>query len=242
MENANDQEGAALDAALSRLGIELDDGRKSLLLGHLHLLERKNEQVNLTRIVSIDEAIVLHVEDSLSVLGEFGHAEGAFCDIGTGGGFPGLPLAIASGRSGVLLDSVKKKARAVQEFVEELGLSGQLRVAAARSEELALEEPGRYDTVVARAVSSLPAVEELATPLLRYGGRLIAMRGRESDEQLSWARGSASKLGLELVSSRDFEIGPDDGIHRSVFVFERVHEPSVSLPRRAGMAQKRPLR
>lgn len=232
---------AALDAALSRLGVSLDADKKLLLLKHLELLEEKNRELNLTRITSLEDAVVLHVEDSLSVLREFEHSEGPFCDIGTGGGFPGIPLAIASGRPGVLLDSVKKKARAVQGFIEALGLADDVRARGMRSEELASEAPESFDTVVARAVSSLAAVEELATPLLRYGGRLVAMRANETTEQLEAAAGAAQKLGLDMVSSREFSIG-DGSIHRSVYVFERVREPRVKIPRRPGMAQKKPLR
>lgn len=233
-------ERAALDAALSRLGVSLDGEKTSLLLRHLHLLEAKNKELNLTRITSLEDAIVLHIEDSLSVLQEFEHSNGLFCDIGTGGGFPGIPLGIATGRKGVLLDSVKKKARAVQEFIEELGLSDQLRACGLRSEELAMSQSEAFDTVVARAVSSLPAVEELATPLLSYGGQLVAMRGTETPEQLGSAQRASDKLGLELVSKRELAIG-EDGIHRSVYVYKRVREPQVKLPRRPGMAQKKPL-
>lgn len=93
-----------------------------------------------------------------------------------------MPLAIASGRKGILLDSVKKKALAVQEFVEELSLKGQVRALGMRSEELCAERFGEFDTVVARAVDKLSVVEEYASPLLASGGHLIAMRGTESLE------------------------------------------------------------
>lgn len=232
---------AALGAALLRQGVELSEGRQRELLEYLRLLLEKNGSVNLTRIDDPDDAIVLHLEDSLAVLPEFSHGSGRFCDIGTGGGVPGVPLSIATGRRGTLLDSVKKKARAVAEIVGALGLSRQLDVRGMRSEELALEEGPAFETVVARAVSSFAAVEELATPLLVPGGRIIAMRGTESDEELEHARRAAEKLGLELVSEREFTIGPQ-GFRRSVYVLARTGEPSVSLPRRPGMAQKRPLR
>lgn len=240
-EGIHSQERAALDAALSRLGLDLDDGVREALLLHLHLLVEKNKELNLTRVDGVEEGIVLHVEDSLAVMGEFSHAAGPFCDIGTGGGFPGIPLALASGREGVLLDSVKKKSAAVREFVRQLGIEERVRVLGERSEELAREEPESFDTVVARAVSSLAAVEELGTPLLRYGGRLVALRGRETSEDIALAESSARILGLDLVGVRDFAIG-SDRVHRSVYVYERVRESQVKLPRKFGMAQKRPLR
>lgn len=235
-------ERAALDAALSRLNISLTSEQCELLLSHLHLLSKKNEEINLTRVEDIDEAIVLHVEDSLSILPEFNSFPGKFCDIGTGGGFPGIPLGIASGRSGVLLDSVQKKARAVQEFVEGLGLSEQLNALGMRSEEFATSHPKEFDVVVARAVSSLNVVEELSTPLLKMNGHLIAMRGSESEQNIQDGLNAADILGLELVDRRDFHIGELSEFYRSVFVFKRVREAEVKLPRRPGMATKRPYK
>lgn len=230
---------AALAAALSRLGLECSSLQQDKMLKHLDLLIQKNNDLNLTRITSLEDAVVLHIEDSLSVYEEFNHSRGLFCDIGTGGGFPGIPLGVVSERPGVLLDSVKKKAIAVQEFIDALRMNEQLKAVGMRSEELAVEQSGRFETVVARAVSSLAAVEELAAPLLRFKGRLVAMRGIESNDDEKMAQTASEKLGLELVSSRIFHIG--SGMYqRSVYVYEKVAEPSVKLPRRPGMAQKRP--
>ena len=233
------QERAALDAALARLGLDCSDKQKDLLLSHLKLVVEKNKELNLTRITSFDDAIVLHVEDSLSLFGNFRQDEGEFCDIGTGAGFPGLPLGIVSGRHGVLLDSLKKKAAAVQMFIQKLGLDSQLEACGMRSEELALERPASFQTVVARAVSSLAAVEELASPLLACKGHLLAMRGVESSDDEKMALRASEKLGLELVSAEKFTIG-GGRYERSVYIFEKVGEPIVKLPRRPGMAQKRP--
>ena len=196
--------------------------------------------LNLTRIVDFDKAIELHVEDSLSTLDEFERSQGRFCDIGTGGGFPGIPLAIVTGRQGTLLDSVQKKAAAVKGFVDELGLNDQLEVKGIRSEQLASESPSCYGVVVARAVSCIAAVEELATPLLEPGGHLIAMRGRDSEEDLDAAHKAATVLGLSLISNRTFTL-PSDGAFRRILVFARVLEPEKKIPRRPGVAQKHPL-
>lgn len=240
MTEITSHEGAALDAALSRLDITVENDEKLLLMLHLRLLENTNKRMNLTRIVDFEQAITYHIEDSLAVLPEFSDREGRFCDIGTGGGFPGIPLAIVSGRPGVLIDSVKKKATAVQEFIVQLGLQDRLEARGLRSEELSRESPHSFDTVVARAVSSLPSVEELATPLLRQGGRLVALRGHEDDESIEASLRAAEILGLELVSQREYSVGADEA-YRSVFVFERSGNSSIAVPRRVGLAQKRPL-
>ena len=233
---------AAFEAAFSRSGLPFNEQLSQQLAHYLELLIRKNQELNLTRIASFEEAVVLHIEDSLAVLPEFAGRTGLFCDIGTGGGVPGIPLALASGRQGVMLDSVQKKAAAVQGFIEELGLCEQLASVGERSELYAGVHAGEFDTVVARAVASLVVVQELATPLLEDGGILIAMRGSEDAEAVERANAASAKLGLELIEQREFFIGsPDNSYHRSVFVFQKVAEPAVKLPRRPGMAAKRPV-
>ena len=234
------QERAAFDAALSRIPYTFTEYQKKLLLAHLDLVVEKNKVLNLTRVVDFEDAVVRHIEDSLSVLPEFTETSGTFLDIGTGGGFPGLPLAIATGREGVLMDSVKKKAAAVQDFIDELGLSQQLSTSGLRSEELAAKQPESFDVVTMRAVASLPVVLELAAPLLRFNGVLIAMKGSESVEDEKTAENASSKLGFELISSRYFKIG-NNLYDRSVYVYKKVAEPSIKLPRRPGMAAKRPI-
>ena len=185
----------------------LDTDKQKKIQAYLDLVIEKNKELNLTRIETREKGMLLHIEDSLSCIDEFTSQDGPFLDIGTGGGFPGVPLTIASGRTGVLIDSVQKKARAVQEMIDELNLSNMIQVRGIRSEELALEVGEKFYTVIARAVSSLPTVLELATPL--------------------------------LVSSRHLYIG--ETYERNILVFKKVGKPTIKLPRRNGMAQKKPL-
>lgn len=236
-----DSKRAALNAALSRLSLELDDQVKDKLLFYLDLVIEKNKVLNLTRITSFEDAVVLHLEDSLSILEVFRQTSGHYLDIGTGAGFPGIPLGIATDRKGVLLDSVKKKAAAVQGFIDALDLGDRLSATGLRSEELAKQRRGFFGVVTARAVSSLPAVEELATPLLCKGGKLIAMRGIDSDEDIDNAKKAAKLLGLTLVDRKVFAIGPEGEYTRSICVFEKTRKSTVKLPRHPGYASKKPL-
>ena len=231
-------ERAAVVAALSRIGVEVEESVVEGLLDHLKMVIEKNKTLNLTRIDSIEDGIALHIADSLSVLPEFDSTEGQFIDIGTGGGFPGIPLSIATGREGSLLDSVKKKATAVEDFVEQLGMSDRISVYGMRSEELALNRPNAYSVVVARAVCALPSLLELSAPLLKIGGSLIAMKAKESTEDMNAVSKACKILGFEKVSQRSFYI--DDEFERTVYMFNKVDESTVKLPRRPGMAQKKP--
>lgn len=217
----------------------LDIDKQEKIRAYLELVIEKNKELNLTSIDTKEKGMLLHIEDSLSCLEEFKRQEGEFLDIGTGGGFPGVPLAIATGRTGVLIDSVQKKARAVQEMIEKLELENQIQARGIRSEELALEKGEEFTTVVARAVSSLPAVMELATPLLVPGGELIALRGKKDEVDLEDINHIADKLGLELISRRHIYIS--ETYERTIYVFKKVSQASIKLPRRKGMAQKRPL-
>lgn len=217
----------------------LDTDKQKKIQAYLDLVIEKNKELNLTRIETREKGMLLHIEDSLSCIDEFTSQDGPFLDIGTGGGFPGVPLAIASGRTGVLIDSVQKKARAVQEMIDELNLSNMIQVRGIRSEELALEVGEKFYTVIARAVSSLPTVLELATPLLVSHGEFIALRGKENERSIEGGNRIAEKLGLEMISSRHLYIG--ETYERNILVFKKVGKPTIKLPRRNGMAQKKPL-
>ncbi len=235
-----DTQRAALDAALSRLGIEVEKEKKEILLLHLQFLFEENERVNLTRITTYEKAIPLHIEDSLSVLPYMKGVDGSFLDIGTGGGFPGLPLAVASGKEFTLLDSVKKKAAATKRIVDCLELGETVHVSDMRSEEFAREKKEMFGGVVMRAVSSLPVCEELATPLLRKEGKLFLLKSDISEEEKRDGVKAAEILGLSLTSVEECCVG-EEKAKRLIFIFEKVGEAGISLPRRPGMATKRPL-
>lgn len=201
-----------------------------------------NERINLTRITELNEARLLHVEDSLSVLNELEDAPvGLYGDLGSGGGFPGVPLAIKSGRQTVLIDSVKKKMAAVGEILDRMDLSVQISTYDGRIEELACERPGAFAVVTARALSSLDSLVELASPLLEDHGQLICLKAQVDEEEIERALAIEEMTGMELLGKRDFYLS-DGETFRTVLVFEKVHEPGVTLPRRVGMAQKRPLK
>lgn len=235
-----DIERAALKAALLRLELNISEEQEELLLKHLHLVIEKNKEINLTRISSVEEAIVLHIEDSLSIYKNFSQLEGNFLDLGTGAGYPGIPLAIISGKQGVLLDSVKKKVNCVQGFINELQLDKQIKTCGLRSEELAVKEKNVYSIVTARAVTQLVSLMELASPLLKSGGSLLAMKGSCSKEEESSAKKAEELTGLKLINKKEFTIG-EEKIHRSLYVFKKVSKSKVKLPRRNGLATSKPL-
>ena len=225
------------------LGIEIDGGQASKMMDHLSLMLRKNETLNLTAIKDRNKAIVLHIIDSLTLAPLLLDAckEGeSYLDLGTGGGYPGIPLAIATGLEATLIDSVAKKAAACNEFVEELGLSGQVEVLATRAEELATGRRESYQAVVARAVAPIAVLLEYASPLLCLGGSLVISKAPLQGNEYEEGQLAAELCGMRNVSRETIEL-PEGAGARELLVYIKSGEAQIKLPRRPGMATKRPL-
>lgn len=232
--------GKLLEIMDQQHGIVLTEQQESLLFDDLHAIMEINQTMNLTRILSEEDGMVLHLEDSVLGLPYVQAApEGLYGDLGTGGGFPGIPLCILTGRETLLVDSVKKKVRALEPVAETLGIGDALSTYGGRIEDLALERRGMFSVLTARALSSLGSLLELASPLLREGGRLVCYKAQPSDEELDTAFGIMKPLGFKLVCDDAHELS--DGSHRRIFVFEKVGNARIELPRRIGMAQRNPL-
>ena len=170
-----------LDAGAKEMGIELDQSQCELLWRYAHLLRERNEHVNLTSITSAEGILTLHMLDSLSVVPHLGAAERVI-DVGTGGGFPGVPLAVACPeRAFTLIDGTAKKIRFVEESVAALDIRN-VQVAHARAENYTGEK--NFHAVVVRAVGSLADVLHNVSGLLAPGGRLLAMKGKLTDEEM----------------------------------------------------------
>ena len=215
--------------------------KKELALQYLEKLLIANETTNLTRISSWEEALVLHIEDSLVALDEINAApEGLYGDLGTGGGFPGVPLAIYTGRETVLVDSVKKKVKILADIVSEIGMSNTVSTYGGRIEDLAKERPSAFSVLTARALSQLNSLLELSSPLLKRGGQLICYKAKVSDEEIQAALDICDLVGMKLLSRRSLVLS--DGVTtREIIVFQKVGAPKVKLPRNVGMAQHNPL-
>ncbi len=171
-----------LGAGARELGITLDAAQLDQLWRLGGALRERNEHVNLTSIVSPEGILTLHVLDSLTVMPHLGDAR-RILDVGTGGGFPGLPLAIACPeRSFTLIDGTQKRIRFVCETIELLKI-GNATAHAARAETFSGEK--NFDAVIVRAVGSLADVLHNAGPLVAPHGRLLAMKGRLPEAELA---------------------------------------------------------
>lgn len=222
---------------LMDLDLCLEDA--DLCVRHLLLVNQVNAYMNLTRIQDIHEALILHVLDSLLLARDLPVLPERFLDLGTGAGFPGIPFSIYTGSSGVLLDSVGKKIKAVNAFIQYLGLEG-IQGVHDRCESYARNHLGDFDLVFARAVGQMNLILEYATPFLEDDGYVLVAKANPSDDEVSTAIKTAEICSLELVDQNAFDL-PNEFGHRSTFLFQKIGNPKVLLPREVGLAKKSPL-
>ncbi len=213
------------------------------LLSYLSEILKINEKINLTSIVDFQKACLLHLEDSLVALPEIVEAiEGPYCDIGCGGGFPGVPLGVASGREANLIDSREKKIKAVKGCISSSGVDnlGSFYCEAQRIEDFSKNNRSKFAVVSARALSSLPSLLELASPLLKKGGTFVALKSQIEAEEEEQGSKLAPMLGFELKGKRELMLS-DGKTKRVIYSFTKTKDSEIKLPRRVGLAQKKPL-
>ena len=194
--------------------------------------------MNLTAITDPRDVAALHLLDSLA-LAEM--AEGrTVVDVGTGAGFPGVPLAIALPSAHVtLLDSLGKRVDFLRESCRKLGLENTLCVHQ-RAEEFAGEHREDFDLAVSRAVAALPVLCELCLPMVRVGGQFLAMKSVDTEAEITAAKSAVKLLGGRIREVRDYTIPTTEVVHRVVCI-EKVSPTPRKYPRRFALIKKQPL-
>jgi 16S rRNA (guanine527-N7)-methyltransferase len=231
-----DAPGARLIAACERLGIAVGPNVAGGLIAFLDRMAI--EPQNLTSVDLFGEAIDRHLVDSLAalVLAPLREAT-SIVDLGSGGGFPGLPLAMACPECAVtLVESEGSKADWLARQALDLP---NVRVVADRSEHLAMREREAWQLATARALAPLPVLVELAAPLVGIGGTLVAWRGRRDTDEEARAAEACRTLGWEPGAITPVVVS--DGVTRNLHEFRKVAPTPERFPRRPGRAAKRPL-
>lgn len=206
------------------------------------LLVEENEKYNLTAVTDADGVILLHFADSLMAEGLI-PAGASVMDVGCGAGFPSLPLAICRPDLTITAtDATAKKIGFVTMAREALGLTN-ITGLTARAEVIGrAEHRDRYDLVTARAVANLPMLMELSAPLVRKGGRFLALKGRTAMEELAAARHAAGELKCKLVFTKEYEIGKGEARQgRGILLFEKTAPTPETYPRPFARIKSRPL-
>jgi 16S rRNA (guanine527-N7)-methyltransferase len=210
------------------------------LVRYAELLTEKNKVMNLTAITEPADIATLHFLDSAALLTMVDFTGKTVADIGTGAGFPGMPLRIVEPSIRLtLLDSLNKRIDFLQEVCEDLGLSD-VACIHGRAEEFAAGHREEFDIVTSRAVAALPMLAELCLPLVKVGGAFLAMKSVDSDEELAAARRAVETLGGRVEAVKDYRIPGTDVRHR-VIVLKKIEKTPKKYPRIFAKIKKNPL-
>ena len=222
------------------LGLLLDEKQLEMFDSYAEMLVETNKQFNLTAIKTPEDIVTKHFTDSLTVFAAADVPDGSkVIDIGTGAGFPGLPMLIYKNNLELtMVDSTGKKLDFVRSAVSALGLDAE--VIHARAEELGRGElREKFDFAVSRAVASLNVLCEYCLPFVRTGGSFIALKGSKADDELAVSRTAVKTLGGKFICSK--EIMLDDEQTRNLVIIEKAAATPPKYPRASAQISKKPL-
>lgn len=207
------------------------------------ILDEWNKKMNLTAIEAPTEVVYKHFLDSVLVLDVLGDLKGlSLIDVGTGAGFPGVPLKIMVPELKIcLFDSLKKRLNFLDHLSKSLGLNN-VSLTHGRAEEFGIKQAYReqFDLATARAVAKLPVLLELCLPLVKVGGKFIALKGPEVADELENSVQALTLLGGKIGAVREFSLA--NGLYsRTLVVVEKIKPTPKAYPRKAGTPQKFPL-
>lgn len=224
-----------------KLGVHLNDYAIDRFDVYAERLVRWNEHVNLTAITEPDDIVIKHFIDSLYPL-RFIHMEKGkkLIDVGTGGGFPGLPLLIANPELEVnFVDSIGKKLGFIKDVLRNTGLIG--HVTHIRAEEIGKDAEYResYDFATARAVAPLNVLCEYCLPLVKVGGFFVSLKGSTGNEELHQARTAIKTLGGALEQFEEYTL--PNGDKRTLIIIKKISQTPTKYPRKSKKIDTRPL-
>ncbi len=230
-----------LFSAAEKFGVKISDEQAEKFNLYAEILVDYNKKVNLTAITNADEIVIKHFADSLAVC-KFSPVKlnGSLADVGTGAGFPGLPLLIVNeGLKVTFFDAVNKKLDFIRLVLSELDLKAD--VVHSRAEDAGRDDKYRenFDFATARAVAQLRILSEYCLPLIKTGGLFFSMKGLISDEERETGIAACSKLGSELYDSVFYNI--HNGDERNLIILKKVSQISPKYPRNMSQISKKPL-
>lgn len=226
---------------LKDFNIKINDEQIKKFMNYMNLLLEWNEKINLTAITQPEEVKLKHFVDSLTVL-KYINDDDKVIDIGTGAGFPGIPLKIMKENTKItLLDSLNKRINFLNIVIETLNLRN-IQAIHGRAEEIARNKLYRekYDVAVSRAVANLSTLTEYMLPFVKVGGKCICMKGANVNEELERAQNAIKELGGEIERVDNFYLSDNDN-ERNIIIIRKVKETNPKYPRKAGTPSKEPL-
>lgn len=233
---------------MSALAISLNEEQYKKFIQYYELLTEWNRFINLTAITDYEEVVLKHFTDSLSLVKAFSDhtflSENrlSLMDVGTGAGFPAIPLKIAFPELQItMLDSLQKRVKFLGEVIERLQLKG-ITALHGRAEDAARQSGLRekFDLCVSRAVARLTSLSEYCLPFIKMNGYFIPYKSEKTESELAEAEHALSVLGGKVIRETDFYL-PDSTIYRKLIVIEKIKATPLKYPRKAGLPTKEPL-
>ena len=240
----SDRNNSAFLADLKEWNLELNETQLMQLEKYYEMLVEKNKVMNLTAITEYEDVLKKHFLDSLALsqLMKLDGKKVKLLDMGTGAGFPGIPLKIAFPELEItLMDSLNKRIVFLQEVINELGLTG-ITAVHGRAEEAALKSEYRekFDFCVSRAVARLVSLAEFCLPFVKQGGYFVPYKSGEIKEELQEAKFAIRELGAEYRKTYEYQL-PNSDIERTLIQIEKLKQTPKKYPRAGGKPLKQPL-
>lgn len=224
-----------------QINVDINEEQANKFYKYMELLLEWNEKMNLTAITEPDEVILKHFIDSITVE-KYINKEAKIIDVGTGAGFPGIPLSIIRNDLNItLMDSLNKRIKFLDEVIEKNNLIN-VDTVHSRAEELARNTDYRekFDVATSRAVASLNVLLEYMVPFIKVGGYCICMKGSNVDEELNNAKKALDVLNCKVEKVERFNL-PGSDYGRNIIIIKKIGETSKKYPRKPGTPAKEPL-
>ena len=233
-----------MKTAANSVGMELSEDKYNKFIKYMRLVQEWNEKINLTAILEDEEFVKKHFIDCIKAFKseELKNAK-TVIDVGTGAGFPGLPISIMNENIEVtLLDSLNKRINFLNTVISELGLKN-VKTIHSRAEDGArmVELRENFDVATSRAVANMTVLSEYCLPYVKVGGNFVALKGPAIDEELAGSKNAIATLGGRLKSVVELEI-EDTDLKHNIVVVEKIKNCSNTYPRKAGIITKKPLK
>lgn len=229
-----------LKEKLEKLNLQLSDKQLDLLLKYKNLVLEWNEKINLTAIKEDEEFINKHLVDSLTIC-KYIEEKSKMIDIGTGAGFPGIPVKIAKNNNITLFDALNKRLKVLDNIIEILNLS-EIKTLHGRAEEIFKNKEYRemFDIATSRAVASLNILVELMLPAVKVGGICICMKGNNVEEEIEESKRAIEILGGKIEKIEKINL-PNTDIQRNIVIIRKIKNTPKEYPRKPGTPQKSPI-
>lgn len=231
-----------LKRLLNEINVNITEKQILKFYEYMNLLLEWNEKINLTAITEQNEIILKHFVDCLTIQ-KYIENNNNIVDIGTGAGFPGIPLAIMNNKNKfVLVDSLNKRINFLNDVKEKLELEN-VDAIHARAEEFCQNKMYRekFDIAVSRAVANLSVLAEYLLPAIKVGGKVICMKGSKIDEELNDAKFALKELGGNVILREEFCL-PGTDMKRNIIIVKKIKETPKKYPRKSGLPAKQPLK